>query len=1003
MRSCFNFQDSLITLQDYFQFASDNKFKFVIYNDIETLYGLADFFKLSQKHKLKPIAGLTVKFKLFETAFSINLYAKNRNGYKFISQMSSMIMCQEFNDDAQKFDFLLKGLTENIILVVNFKEKFDTQIYENISKSLDKKDVFIGVSENLKSIDMEYENQLIFCQEIKYLQKNDFQAFKILKAIKDNILISQQSRIDNNKYYYSDKEIEKFINIKVHKKNMEYISKNCNFDLFTESRSHLIKYPNPKNIPSDNYLRLICEQSLRGYFMNFKKQSGIPKTYSDRMESELSTIFSMGFSDYFLVVYDFVRKAKDLGILVGPGRGSAVGSLVSFLLQITTIDPIENGLIFERFLNPERISLPDIDIDFQDDRRDEVIEYIFEKYGRFNVASITTYQTIGTKNALRDCARVFGISAETINDITKPIGNEYLRDLDGAIENFSKLKIFLKENEGIYPVAKKLIGLPRQTGTHAAGIVFCDVDLREIVPLKVGFNGMNQTQFSMNHLEDLGLIKIDLLGLRNLTTLNNILKSVNQNRKLNISLSKIPLNDLETFQSLRAGKTTGIFQLESPGMTDTIFKMQVGSIADIAAASALFRPGPQENIPEYIKNKNSQKGYEILEKSLVDILEPTFGIIVYQEQVIQILQRVGGFSLAKADIVRRAMGKKDLQLMTKEYEDFIKGALEGGYSQQKAEEIWAWILKFANYGFNKSHAIAYSYIGYWLAYLKQNFTAEFYCELLNSSIGNEAKTSKYLDEVRSFDIKLIPPNVQNVKLGYYGNERGIFLPLILIKQVGIEFVKNLADLKQLDKTAFNDLFNFCSKTFKKGLNNTTFLNLAKAGALDKFGFSRETLISNQEKILLFADLNQNIEKINPFTFPELEVKNDSLINTSFYELDSLGFYLSAHPMQVIRSKMANSERLSLINSLNKGDMKSPVLFIINSYKIHFDKNNKEMVFLDISDETSHLDVTMFASTFEKYKNQITEGTIMVGEIRTQIYNNKVTGILNEIFKIFSTT
>ncbi|AXK51380.1 DNA polymerase III subunit alpha [Spiroplasma alleghenense] len=1003
VRSCFNFQDSLITIDEYLDFAKKEGFQFAIYNDIETLYGLADFVKAAEKRNLKPIVGITINFLIDNNSFSINFYAKNLQGYQTISKFSSMIMCHEFKNDIEKWDFILENINKNLIAVISFNNLFNHEIFKKLESKFESEKIFIGVNVNSNEIDYQFKSRVIFNQEIKYLDKRDFASFKILKAIKENIRINEQSEIQNNYFYYSDEELDVFLELDVHKKNINYIFENCNFNLFDNPQRHLIKYPNTKNIPSDNYLRLICEQSLTGYFKNFKKMPGIPQIYLERLEAELNTIFKMGFSDYFLVVYDFVRKAKELEILVGPGRGSAVGSLVSFLLQITTVDPLEYGLIFERFLNPERISLPDIDIDFQDDRRDEVIEYIFEKYGRFNVATITTYQTIGTKNALRDCARVFGITPDEINEITKPIGNEFLRDLDGAIEKFPKLKIFLKNNQQIYTVAKKIIGLPRQTGTHAAGLVFCDIDLRDVVPLKVGYNGINQTQFSMNYLEDLGLIKIDLLGLRNLTTLNNILKAVSRNRKINTSLSRIPVNDYPTFTSLQEGKTTGIFQLESGGMTDTIIKMKVSSINDIAAASALFRPGPQENIPEYIKRKNSGGKFEILDESLKTILEPTFGIIVYQEQVIQILQTVAGFSLAKADIVRRAMGKKDLQLMKKEQEDFVEGAISKGYTIEKAKQIWMWILKFANYGFNKSHAIAYSYIGYWLAYLKQNYTAEFYCELLNSAVGNDAKTAKYLEEARALGIKVIPPNVKNVNLNYFGNEVGIYLPLILVKQVGIEFIKNLAELKEIDKTAFLDLFNFCSKTFKRGLNKTTFSNLVKSGAMDIFGFTRETLLENQDKILLFADLNQNIEKINPFTFPQLEIKPDSEIKKSFYELDSLGFYFTSHPLQIIRNQLANSDRLSFIKDLTKPEMKSPILFVINDFRIHLDKNNNEMVFLDVSDETGHIDITIFSSVYNKFKDQLNQGDILIGEIKTQLYNGKISGVLNQVLKSFATT
>jgi DNA polymerase-3 subunit alpha len=384
-----------------------------------------------------------------------------------------------------------------------------------------------------------------------------------------------------------------------------------------------------------------------------------------------------------------VKFAKDQGIMVGPGRGSAAGSLVAFLLKITEVDPLQYNLLFERFLNPERKTMPDIDIDFQDDRREEVLEYLFEKYGIYHVATIVTYQTIGAKNALRDTFRAFDKSVDTVNKITKLIPSAYQLNLEAAIQASKALQAYEENNRELFQVARKLIGLPRQTGTHAAGVVLCDVDLRSVVPIRVGYNGIMQTQYDMNYLESLGLIKMDLLGLRNLSTLQEIRQAIFQSTGKTIQYQQIPLNDPKVYDQLNQGKTTGIFQLESPGMTDLVVKMQVKNIEDISAASALFRPGPKEMIPEYLKRRRSRQNIKqyILDPSLIDILASTYGIVLYQEQVIEVLQRVAGFSLGKADIVRRAMSKKDFSKMALIKQDFFKASLARGYNQEKAQAI----------------------------------------------------------------------------------------------------------------------------------------------------------------------------------------------------------------------------------------------------------------------------------------------------------------------------
>ncbi|WP_026389187.1 DNA polymerase III subunit alpha [[Acholeplasma] multilocale] len=965
VRSAYNFQESFIKIDDYISFAKANNFDVLFYSENKTMFGVAEFIKKAKAANIKPIIGLSIELK----QGIINLYPKNQIGFKTINHLSSWMMNGVDHDEDEIIAEVIKLVDNNLIILTNFEvEISDVEV--------------INVSE-----------QGIFFDRICYFKASDYTDYVILNAIKNNLLESEIGQVKQANYP-QDENLENF---EKHQELVDKISQDIKFELFENNQRHLIEFVTPHGIPSYNFLEKLCFESLEKYFQNVKRKN-VPDNYVERLNYELSVIKAMKFEDYFLVVWDYVKYAKDQGILVGPGRGSAAGSLVAFLLRITEVDPIEYNLLFERFLNPERVTMPDIDIDFQDDRREEVIEYLFEKYGVFNVSTIVTYQSIGVKSAIRDVARVYGIEMDIVNAITRNINFENLNDFEGAINASPKLKEYSEQYEEIFIVAKKLVGLPRQTGTHAAGVVLSDDDLRDVLPIKVGYNGIYQTQFDMNHLEELGLIKMDLLGLRNLTTLQEIRKAIYRTRKINVSLNKIPLDDKRTYETLRRGDTSGIFQLESRGMTNVVRRMKVNSIEDISAASALYRPGPQEFIPEYIERKNSYSKKHLIDPALADILNPTYGIIVYQEQVIQILQSVANFTLAKADIVRRAMGKKNHEYMDSVQKEFIQGALANGYSQAKAVEIWTWIDKFASYGFNKSHSIAYSYISYWLAYFKTNFTEEFYCSLLNGVLGNGVKTSQYLKEIAQYGVKVKIPSVKNVNYGYIGTKGNVFMPLTLIKGIGQEFISKLRILYEEDKTAFENIFAFVTRMSKNGLNKNTFMSLAKAGAFNSFGYNRQTLIDNIDLIMSFAEFNQNVEKLDPLMFPLIEesVLDDEIV--AEYEKEIFGFYLTGHPLTKVKIENSTLRPTDIIKAKhNLGNLL--LIGVIDSIRVKKDKTGKEMAFMTLIDDTDEIDITVFSRTFENVKYDIQIGSILALDVRTDQYNGKVNGTLNKITKI----
>ncbi|ATZ18274.1 DNA polymerase III subunit alpha [Mesoplasma melaleucae] len=972
VRSVYNFQESLIKINDYISFAKKEGFEYLFYCENKTMYGVAEFYKKASKENIKPIIGLSIEL---ESGKIITLISKNQKGYKDICFISSELNDETKLNDDQTLELIKSRVNHNCFLITNLEKSKD---YFNDAEVLN-------------------TNQIkLFFNTIRYISDNEQQHYRGVFALKNGINIKEAEnlyKIDES-YPYADDILEVFPDtLKV----TELIKSKVELDIFENNEKHMAKFSAPYNMPSFSYLKQKCLAGLKHYLTKIKNQP-VTSEYLDRLNTELSVIEKTGFADYFLIVHDYVSFAKKNDIIVGPGRGSAASSLVSFLLRITTIDPIEYNLLFERFLNPERITMPDIDIDFQDNRRDEVIEYLFEKYGRYNVATIVTYQTIGFKSAFRDACRIYEVDLDKVNLITKSLTDDYL-DFDEIIKTQKLIREYSEKPEfkDIFNLTEKLIGCPRQTGTHAAGIIISDVDLRTVLPIRQGLNGIYQTQFDMNYLEEIGLIKMDLLGLRNLTTIKEIMDLIKQNYKKDLSLSKIDIHDAKTFEILRQGNTTGIFQLESQGMTNLIIDMKVNSINDISAASSLYRPGPQEMIPEYIHNKNRRK-VSLVDRSLADILLPTYGVIVYQEQVMQILQLVGNFSLGKADIVRRAMGKKQIEYMMQVKDEFINNAIANNYSKEKATAIWNWIEKFAKYGFNKSHAIAYSYIGYWLAWFKAHYTAEFYTALLNGVMGNQSKTSKYIKEVKQFGIQVIKPSVKYMNSNYISSENRIYMPLTLIKGIWKEFTTTLNKLYNEHEDLFEDLNKFFYYMKNKGLNESNYNLLAKAGSFDCFGYNKSTMVANRD--FIFSAMTAFNENISLDKQTKIENLFEEQLNEeveSNYEKEVFGFYISANPITKLKNENAYFKPIDIIKLI--GNMNEVnIIGQISGIRVIKDKNKNNMAFVTVFDDTESIDLTVFASNFDNLQYDLVANKNYILKIKTQTYKNRITGILETIVK-----
>ncbi|QVK05758.1 DNA polymerase III subunit alpha [Mycoplasma mycoides] len=967
IKNQYDFLESLITIDQYIEFIKKNKLSYAFYSETHTMYGVAEFFKKATDNNIKPIIGLTIEF---EDSTKLIIYAKNKKGYQILNFVSSFL-----NDGFNHYDYEIKEyileLVNNNVVVIGLINDLDFKSY--LINKLN--DDFYDVKElNL------YFNQ------ISYLDINDQKTYNILNAIKTNKTIDQIQNINN--YFYPDIDyLIKNYSLENIKKVISEINSKVDFNLFDSNQKHLVKYKNINNLSSYEYLRQVCLLSLKKYQQKIKPNLDL-KLYINRLNYELEIIKQMGFSDYFLIVSDYVNFAKKNDILVGPGRGSAAGSLISYLLRITDIDPLEYDLLFERFLNPDRSNLPDIDLDFQDNRREEVLEYLFEKYGKYHVGMITTYQTIGYKMAWRDVCRVFNIDLLIVNKISKVLDQYTNSDFLEFIKENKLLNDYFQNDlfKEIFITMHKIVGLPRQTSTHAAGIVLTDCDLRELVPIKIGFNGINQTQFDMNYLDALGLIKMDILGLRNLTTIQEIKHLIYLNQNLKISLNKIDLNDKKAFELLKNKQTSGIFQLESKGMTDLISKMQVDSIELISIASALYRPGPQEMIPTYLENKKTNK-FKIIDKSVYEILKPTYGIIVYQEQVMQMLNKVANFSYAKADIIRRAMSKKNNKVMQSMKLEFINNAVKNNFSYNKANLIWNWIEKFSNYGFNKSHSISYSYISYWLAYFKAHFTTEFYTSLLDQNIGNEIKTQQYIKELYDYKIKVNKPSVINSNFNYQIINKQIYMPLTCIKSIGYEVVKKINLAKSENENMYLDIHNFILAIIKQKISVNVLQTLIKAGALDIFNYNKKTMIENLDLLISQANAYKQVnnilddEKINLIIYDEYE---DEILAS--FEKELYGFFIDQNPILKLKTNNFNLNLID-ISKLEYNKVQVILGYILKIKEIK-DKNNNKMAFVTVFDNTSELELTIFSSDYKDISDQLIENKAYVFKVLKTKTNNK---------------
>ena len=994
--------------------------------DHGNMFGAVDFYLQCEKKGIKPIIGMEAYIvgkgsrKIKQVAqghrqrtFHIILLCKNMQGYKNLIKLSSSSFLEGFYYKPRMDKEILKEHSEGLIglsaclngeitrLHLNGKDLEAQHAVEEHVDIFGKDNFFIEIQRHGMKEDYAYEKNLklakqlglkyVATNDVHYTRKNHWDSHDILICLQSNHLRSDEKRMRYKKeefYLRSPEEMRKlFDDLPEACDATLEIAERCNLKLNFNSY-HLPVFPIPENSKEkdpDSYLRSLCMDGLK--FLYPKITSGLKK----RLNYEISVIKQMEFSGYFLITADFVSYAKKNHIPVGPGRGSAAGSLVSYALGITTIDPMKHDLLFERFLNPERVSLPDIDIDFCYERRGEVIQYIKNKYGEKSVTQIITFGKMKARQAVKDVGRVMGYPYGEVDKIAKEIPEELNISLKGALNKSPKFK---KMAESTY---KELIehsfnleGVNRHASTHAAGVVIAPGNLTDFIPLYKSSKGDVTSQYDMKGLEKLGLLKMDFLGLRNLTVIKRALELIENNHK-KVDIQSIPLDDDDVYDLFTKGHTIGIFQFESAGMREFLTKLKPTCIEDLIAMNALYRPGPMSNIDNFIKRKQGKKTINYMHKNLETILKETYGIIVYQEQVMQIANQIAGFSLSEADLMRRAIGKKDLPLMKRMKTDFVEGAKKNNISSRKAESIFALIEKFAEYGFNKSHSTAYAYIAYQTAWLKTHYPVEFMSANLTSFMSDTNRIVRLINECRKLNIQVHPPDINISYIDFQPiDNQSISYGLNAIKNVGSSALKSIIDERE-KKGEFKSIFDLCSRVVSASLNRKVVESLIKAGALDCLPGKRAKLFASIDDIMKYGQSiqdNQNGNQVDIFggkdglssmiKEPKLrESEPWSEKESLTFEKEVLGTYVSGHPLLKHADTIEKYATYDFTEAVSTTPRKSFRLGgLIEGINRNYDKNGKEWVRIKMECIGGRAEIIAFNDIFSRYKEVIQEGNIV---------------------------
>ena len=995
---------STIQLEQLIQKLKNNNAKAAAITN-SRLYGMLPFWHELMKHHIHPVIGLSVNVQLENNPVSIVLYAKNNNGYENLLKISSALETRELTILPKKW---MDAYKSGLIAVYKADHHFSVEAVSELHDIFSSTHLYIGmerpngskqnIEEEILHAAQEKSIKITVFHMSRYVEKEDAFAYEVLNAMDQSVKLADYNRLkpSSNSYHVLGQEewIDWFSDAPHWLDNTVEMLESCQVTFDTKQAHIMPNFPVPSAVNAKDYLRELCEEGL-----TIRLQE-VTQSYKERLHYELQIINQMNYEHYFLIVQDFMKYAKSANILTGPGRGSSASSLVAYSLFITDVDPLMHGLLFERFLNPERITMPDIDIDFADSRRMEVIHYVAEKYGKQYVSQIITFGTLSAKAAAREVARVFGFESSTLEAISSFIPTKLGITLQEAYDQSQKLREFIQTEEirkKWFKVALALEGLPRNASTHAAGVVLSPVPLVDVVPIQNGHDEIYLTQWPMKEIEQIGLLKMDFLGLRNLTIIERILKLVNRNQVKKFLLSDIPFNDELTFQLLQNGDTTGVFQLESAGMRNALKQIQPTKFEDVVAVNALFRPGPMESIPLYAKRKHGQLPITYEHPVLQPILKETYGILVYQEQIMQIASQMAGFTFGEADLLRRAVSKKNRDILQKERTHFVQKAIQKGHSEQAASSVYDLIVRFADYGFPKSHAVAYSVISYQMAYLKAHFPLAFYCALLSTATGNQEKLNQLVMEMKQKDISVLPPSIFKSQPFFTVENNGIRFGLQAIKGVSHAFTQKLLQQRMKRGANWGDIFDFASDLSAIYFTRKNIEPLIKAGALDDFNVERSTLLSTLDAAVKYAELVSPTEETDLFAGDASHFGKSKyivsdplpLMEKLHFEKEVLGQYFSEHP--VISKKKMMKDKVENIWDIQQSTKNSSikVVGLIQEIKRIRTKKGEAMAFVTIQDETGSISVTLFPEEYAKYNILLKEFSIIRIEGKSERRNGRV--------------
>ena len=1033
----------------------------VALTDHGVMYGVVDFYKAAKARGLNPIIGCEVYVaprSRFDKVHGIDneryhliLLCKNNTGYKNLIKLVSEGWVNGFYTKPRVDKELLEQHHEGLIalsgcLAGEVARALERNDYEEAKKVAEwYNGVFgdgnyyleiqnHGLDEQLRinpmliSLSNELNIPLAATNDAHYVDKQDSKIQQVLICIQTNHTLGEDTGLEfgtQEFYLKSEEEMrEAFSECPQAVDNTAKIAEQCHVE-FEFGKTKLPHFDVPDGWSHFDWFANLCRKGLKERYGDSP-----PQEYIDRLEYELGIIDKMGYTDYYLIVHDFIRHAKSAGIPVGPGRGSGAASICAYCIGITGIDPMKYNLLFERFLNPERVSMPDFDVDFCFERRGEVIDYVIDKYGADHVAQIVTFGTMAAKAAIRDVGRAMGMSYSAVDNIAKQIPNELNITLEKALKRSAEFKaLYDKDAEAheLIDTAMKVEGMPRHASTHAAGVVITHDPVVSYVPLARNDEAI-VTQFTMTTLEELGLLKMDFLGLRTLTVIRNAEKAI-RNTDPSFSIENIDMEDRQVFDMLCAGQTEGVFQFESAGMRSVLSQLKPESVEDLIAVISLYRPGPMDSIPTYIENRHNPAKIKYKTPKLKSILDVTYGCIVYQEQVMQICRELAGYSYGRADIVRRAMSKKKHDVMLRERDSFVNGAVdengnilcEGavrrGVPADVANEIFDEMISFASYAFNKAHAAAYAFVAYRTAWLKCHYPCEFLAALLTSFLDNSGKVAQYINECSRLGIKILPPHVNRSTEAFEVSDGNIHFSLLAVKNLGRGFIRRMVDERTMNGN-FKDFYDFCRRMYGKDFNRRAIESLVKCGAFDGMGANRRQMCAvidpiieeldntkrrNVEGQIGFGDLSSGsaaepTESKSSFAYPPSEEFSPEMLLK--YEKEVAGMYLSGHPMAQYRElskalKCAQIGDIAAEESRYKDNDRVLLLGLITSAKKKITKSDATMAFLNFEDMTGSIEVIVFPKTLIEKPTMFHEGNILLLHGRVSMREDEDTKVVCE--------